>query len=74
MAESPFPIFLPVLALKVLLGATETQTPAHCSLSWSCEDKYVSRDLDVLAPRVRELISAFYLSMDASWLSWLDLP
>lgn len=28
-------------------------------------DKYVSRDLDVLAPRVRELISAFYLSMDA---------
>lgn len=28
-------------------------------------DKYVSRDLEVLAPTVRELISAFHLSMDA---------
>ena len=32
------------------------------------EENYASHDLEVLAPTVRELVSAFSLSSDAAWL------
>ena len=37
------------------------------SLSTIAEEKYVSYDLEVVAPTVKELISAFSLNLDVTW-------
>jgi len=33
------------------------------------EENYASHDLQILAPTVRELVSAFSISIDAAWLA-----
>ena len=49
-------------------SGNQRNPPNRASLA-PLEENYASHDLQILAPTVRELVSAFSISIDAAWLA-----